>query len=346
MSGDYLWDRSGKPDPEVEALEGLLAQLRHRHRELAVPPGHAFVARPRRSSLRRYSVPLGLAAAVVLMVAGTWVGRPGLPAPGDAFRHDSWNVSPVKGQPRLGSVAVRARVDVPADRWLETDAVSWARLRAGDVGMLEVGPGSRLRLVASSDREHRLALERGSIDAFIWASPGRFLVETPSAVAVDLGCAYRLEVDENGGGRLRVTAGWVGFELDGRESLVPRGAVCVTRPGKGPGTPHFENARAAFVEALAIVDRGPAAPDEAALGTLLREARPQDALSLWHLLSRLDPRSTALVYDRLAVLEPPPPDVTRERVLAGDCAALDAWWDRFGFGSVSQFRMWMDRDRD
>ena len=31
----------------------------------------------------------------------------------------------------------------------------------------------------------RLALERGSLDAFIWASPGRFLVETPSAVAVE-----------------------------------------------------------------------------------------------------------------------------------------------------------------
>ena len=28
MSDDYLWDRSGKPDPEVKQLEDLLSPLR------------------------------------------------------------------------------------------------------------------------------------------------------------------------------------------------------------------------------------------------------------------------------------------------------------------------------
>jgi hypothetical protein len=30
VSEDYLWDRSGKPDPEIVRLEGLLGQLRWR----------------------------------------------------------------------------------------------------------------------------------------------------------------------------------------------------------------------------------------------------------------------------------------------------------------------------
>jgi hypothetical protein len=35
--------------------------------------------------------------------------------------------------------------------------------------------------------------------------------------------------------------------------------------------------------------------------------------------------------------------VTRERVLNGDRAALDAWWNTFGLGEVTFFRVWMER---
>jgi len=38
-----------------------------------------------------------------------------------------------------------------------------------------------------------------------------FVVDTPSASAIDLGCAYTLHVNEDGSGTLRTTLGWVGF---------------------------------------------------------------------------------------------------------------------------------------
>jgi len=41
---DYLWDRSGEPDPEVQHLEEILGGLRHRG-SLPVLPG-----RPRRTN--------------------------------------------------------------------------------------------------------------------------------------------------------------------------------------------------------------------------------------------------------------------------------------------------------
>jgi hypothetical protein len=47
------------------------------------------------------------------------------------------------------------------------------------------------------------------------------------------------------------------------------------------------------------------------------------------------------VYDRLAVFAPPPQPATKERILARDREALDAWWDTLGYGPVSRFRMWM-----
>ncbi len=70
--------------------------------------------------------------------------------------------------------------------------------------------------------------------ALIWAPPGQFIVDTPSAVAVDLGCRYSLEVHDDGSGVLRVEAGWVGFEHRGVRSLVPAKAVAATRTGQGP----------------------------------------------------------------------------------------------------------------
>ena len=46
------------------------------------------------------------------------------------------------------------------------------------------------------------------------------------------------------------------------------------------------------------------------------------------------------VYDRLASLVPPPAEATRDRVLAGDRRALDAWWNALGLDSASWWRIW------
>ena len=65
---DYLWDKTGEADAEVERLEGLLGEFRHRPRALELPPeivGHDD-ARPRASRLFR---PAGFAVAAALLVA-------------------------------------------------------------------------------------------------------------------------------------------------------------------------------------------------------------------------------------------------------------------------------------
>src|SRR5256885_9219045 len=45
-------------------------------------------------------------------------------------------------------------------------------------------------------------------------------VDTAAGTAVDLGCEYVLNTDEDGLGLLRVTKGWVSFQWKGLESLV------------------------------------------------------------------------------------------------------------------------------
>ena len=248
---DYLWDGSGEPDPEIRRLEVLLRQFRHRRPAPVFPevvaPGRWTIF-PWRMGL--LPVLAATAAAVVATVAFTFLVHGRKPAPTTVA---GWNVSSVEGTPRIGPTAIggkegTARLGV--GQLLETDDRSRASLQAGDIGQIEVEPSTRLRLLTMSAGLKQIALDRGTIHTYIWAPPGQFVVNTPSAVTVDLGCAYTLHVDDSGAGLLRTSLGWVGFKLNGHESFIPAGAACATRPKVGPGTPYFEDASAKFRAAL------------------------------------------------------------------------------------------------
>ena len=91
-------------------------------------------------------------------------------------------------------------------------------------------------------------------------------------------------MDEHGVGLITVQGGWVGFEHDGREAFIPAGATGRTYPGRGPGTPTYTEASVALRAAIDTIDQVDGAAAQAApLETVLREARPEDALTLWHL---------------------------------------------------------------
>jgi ferric-dicitrate binding protein FerR (iron transport regulator) len=315
MIDDYLWDRSGRPDPDVERLEKTLSVLRED------VPAPAFV--PVREARRRVWTwtAVAAAAAVVLAVAVWNVVRP--PA-------DGWAVASLAGEPRVGSGALGERGSLGLGQWLETDAASRARITVGLIGEVEVGPNSRVGLVASRPLEYRLELERGEIHARIWAPPRLFFVNTPSAVAIDLGCVYTLEVEDSGAGELRVDSGWVQLDSGERQSVVPAGAAAVMRPEVGPGSPFYVDASEAFRQALERVDFGAGDARDAALGELLAEARPRDALTLLALVGRLGSAERGRIYDRLSLLVPPPTGVTRAGIVAGDARMLDQWWSRIG----------------
>ena len=224
---------------------------------------------------------------------------------------------------------------------LVTDAVSRARLVVGHIGQVDVDPNTRVQLIEARGREHRMSLERGTIHARIWAPPKFFFVNTAAATAIDLGCAYTLQVGDDGSGLLRVTHGWVAFERDGREAYIPQGAMCATRRDVGPGTPRYEDAPSGYGEALTLLDFGPKGdPGRAeALALVLSQARRNDALTLWHLLARGSADERVQVYERLASLAPPPEGVTRDLVLRGDATALNMWWDSLGFDTTTWWRL-------
>jgi hypothetical protein len=227
----------------------------------------------------------------------------------------SWEVTGVRGTSRLRAGEV-----------FQTDASTEAQIKIANIGQLTIDPNTRIRLLRTQSNEHRIALDRGKVEATTWAPPRLFIVETPSATAVDLGCKYTLQVEEDGGSLLHVTLGLVALERGKGETIVPAGAFCRTRSGAGPGTPFFEDSSAEFQSALAQVDALPEGPERARqLEIVIRESHLRDALSLWHLLPRVDAQSRGLIYDRLSRLLPPPSEVTRDSIVALDPMSLDAW---------------------
>ena len=66
MNDDYLWDKTGQPDPEIQQLEEILGTLRYQPKPLVLP---ADVRVPRR---RNYFPLLAIAASILLaIVAGS-----------------------------------------------------------------------------------------------------------------------------------------------------------------------------------------------------------------------------------------------------------------------------------
>ena len=69
MNDNYLWDKSGEPDPDVQELEQILGTLRYQPRELEIP---AHIRPHRRSYVTRG---LAIAAVIALVVLGLGVWR-------------------------------------------------------------------------------------------------------------------------------------------------------------------------------------------------------------------------------------------------------------------------------
>src|SRR5262249_26939665 len=108
--------------------------------------------------------------------------------------------------------------------------------------------------------------------------------------------------------------------------FVPRGAEAALHAGTAPGTPLFSDATAQLRAALEKVDASLAAGrlDGGALAAALAAGRRADTLSFYNLLPRLPTGEREKVLDRMLTLGAPPP-ATREKILAADPDALEAW---------------------
>jgi predicted anti-sigma-YlaC factor YlaD len=299
------------PDSMWGEIEALLDEQARRAVARPSPTWSVF-------SFAWYKVAIASAAlAVVAAVGVVWYYNYGPRA--------SWAFEVLAGAPMIDSDRIVGTGRIAEGEMLVTDDKSRVRVEVGLIGEIEIEENSRIRLVDASFNEHRIALEHGRLEAKISAPPRLFFVDTPSAEAIDLGCAYTLEVDDRGRSFLHVTKGWVALVRDGRESYVPIGAMCETRPGVGPGTPYFANASDTLKDALERLDFENGGDE--ALAVVLAESRDKDTYTLWHLLSRVEGERRERVMERMIELVGLPDGVTREGILKLDKDMLELWKD-------------------
>jgi ferric-dicitrate binding protein FerR (iron transport regulator) len=308
---DYLFDKTGD-DPAVAELEGLLGAYAHRA-SLREPPPREPPRRRRWIAAAAAAGGLVAAAAVILIVwrsGGEGCAEAG---PGFAFA--------VEGGPARCGGGVASRGTLPVGAWLETSSSAVAGVRVADIGELTVYGDSRLRLVDTGAGGHRMQLARGKLAARVVAPPRLFVVDTPGATAVDLGCAYELVVDREGRTLLRVTSGAVSLEGHGLSSYAPMGTEVIASPGRGPGTPVVAEASGGLRAAVARFDGG----DPSAVRAIVDSAGLGDTITLWNLLARTSAAERKMVVARLDELAGRPDSVRTDDVLAGDAAAIESW---------------------
>ena len=230
-----------------------------------------------------------------------------------ALRSSHWWLVPLAAAMLIAIVAV----------WASSWRAGWRVLRAGDtissatrirrtgIGYVDIAAGTVLRV----EGRNRLTLEHGTIHAKTISPPGIFIVDTPRARAIDLGCEYVLSISPDGGGVLRVTTGWVSLNSWG-QSLVPQGAKAVIAADGWLSPPLFEDASPAFQAAIERRD----------LNAALPLARRRDALTLINLFRFANTDERLRIYDRLNELVPAPASVPREAMLHWTMTTLDPWW--------------------
>lgn len=282
---DYLNDRTGTPDPEVQRLESALRPHRWRKRPSPVP------------ALAIATIAMAAAASVLLAVA--W----GLSGPSEPGGWSSVTAACTGCTWEIGDTL---------------DTTEGAKARIADRGSVVAAQGAVLTRL-DSDTGARFRLERGTIDVEVDAPPEWLVIETPGVEVVDLGCAYTLTVDEQGKGGIIVRSGAVALVGDTRTEVLA-GSAAATWDSGYTGLPVRVDAPVELVRAVDAWDSG--ASDD--VMPLCQAAGPEDLTTLFHLLGRLErDELRAKVVDSLLELVPGEAPVDRDALIAGDESEMD-----------------------
>jgi hypothetical protein len=238
-----------------------------------------------------------------------------------------WPVIKIKGITQINSKIVTGTDSIKIGDWVTTKDSAQAVLQIPGVGSVTIEPNTRVRIIRTDGNEQHICLDYGTINADINTTPGTFFVESKSATAIDLGCAYTMSVDEKGDGLIYVKSGMVSLSANGRESLVPAGKFCMAKAGIGPGTPYRANSSPELKAALISYDFGKGG--SAAVNNILKHAKRTDAVTLINMLPKMEGDSRTKVYERLTRIAPPPGIHTGDSIPYFDSKALNEWIQKF-----------------
>jgi hypothetical protein len=270
------------------------------------------------------SVILTIASAIILAVI-IFDNTP------DTFR----TVEKISGYPIIGSQILIDEGKLRVGEKLITDSESRARLKLESIGEIDIEPKTEIQFIETKTFEQRLILAKGQIAARTWIKPKTFSIETPSAIITDLGCEYNLVVNDRASTSLYVESGWVQMQYKNTKALLCAGTMCISDSLTGVGTPFFKDATKLFKESLYKLDIS--SNNKSELVKVLSESRPNDLISLFNLLKRLDRESRRKIFDRISSLFKIPKGITREGIMNGNDDMMGRLWTGLGLGSISMY---------
>ncbi|MFT3839620.1 MAG: FecR family protein [Myxococcaceae bacterium] len=281
---DPLFDPTQKGDDDLAALERVLAEQRYKS------PATPWEQQAKKGGARLGKLGAGVLVALAALVIALICVPLLLP------KRSDWGLG------KTVTTAANQRRELPLK----------------DIGTITLEPETTVTLVAQSDTEQRVQLDRGTIAAKVIAQPRVFMVDTPVTRAVDLGCEYTLHVADNHRTELHVTKGRVSLE-DGKNLAVVYAQMKSTQsPRSPPRVPWPDDAGDELEELIrqADVER-----DATALQKLID--KPCDSkqhclgpfeqnLVLWHLAMRLDLTGRRAALAKLAEAVPLPAELDPE----------------------------------
>lgn len=327
---DALWNPAAEGGAELRRLRALLAPYAVAGRGIGEWPPKR-IAPPRRR--RGFAAVLAAALAASLLLYAGYAYRFG------------WS----EGQPWQVDLAGAARHPLAPGGVLETGARESLNVAVARIGRIELSPRSRLRLLETRSGRHRVSLDDGHLRARIWAPPGYFGVDEGAAEVVDLGCDFEVWKNADGRGRVYVRSGWVAYRLGAEEILLPSGFAIDFAGGRAT-TPLRPEATAAFAQAVHEFEQALDAGDESAAGVAVLSERvaatadDADAFTLLSLLTRHPALARSALYPRLATALglSAADSAHRDAWIAGDQAAIDAWWRRIPHQPKHWWWNWSD----
>ncbi|MDQ3650050.1 MAG: hypothetical protein M3458_07150 [Acidobacteriota bacterium] len=164
---DYLWDKSGEPDADVERLEQLLKPLRHQPRELQLPREEDESPASRAVRFLFRWPALAVAAALVLMaLVGVWRG---VIDNGDAPSVEVAGVTretpprPVASEP-TATPRSTDQVALSVGGNVGSDVESNVGMSAAPDDILTTSPTRRTRKQHRRTRQHRLTVQAAPVN--------------------------------------------------------------------------------------------------------------------------------------------------------------------------------------
>lgn len=297
---EYLWERTGEADPEIAALETLLAPARLRAPVPRIEEG------PSPATARRFAL-FAAAACIALVVTMIAVLAPRRPA---SVAVGEWTVV-MKDATLSDAERVTLKVAI-SERRLTIGETGSAELRAaGGESVVVCAPGAVIDLVETPEGATRVRLVSGELYTQRTAARAPYELEVNGVrLVVRDGAQCMVRIGGDGGATVETKDGSVDIGWDARGGRL--GAVTVCRIG-GEGevsTPRSAGATAGVRDALdgfdalrSVVMRDER-PREEALEAVLRGAGSGDGVMLWNLAVSLPMHDRPRVWARIEEVYP------------------------------------------